>query len=354
MEEQGHQVVVIAPLKSPLFLKARTHGLTTYPLSFKPLARLGEYGRIRQIFVTEKPFVVNSHGLEDAQLALKAARKTDVQCRIMSHHEGSPIKKFWGCKNLYKRYSHYVFTDCEATNRSLQQFFKLKNIRIFSIPCGIIEQNNLPRMEDARKELALRLGLPQDMHFIGINGWIPSDLNNDFILNVFNRIKNELPHHIVVALNASQPLSTEVKVSIEKKTQKRIHFINTTNDIWHLYRALDCGIIIPKKNKRQSAQGIPLSLLEAMYAECPVIAPGRPGITDIIEDQKNGLLYKDGDTSQLLEAITQTVYKTTKAQELSRTAQNHVTKHHTIAAMGRDILRIYRIHQVKLEKRLMA
>lgn len=359
MEAQGHQAVIISPLKSPLYIKGRSHGLTVYPLSFKPLARIGEYGRIQQIFMTEKPFVVNSHGLADAQLALKAARKTGVQCRIMSHHQGTRIKKFWGCNTLYKKYSHYVLTDCESASRSIQHFFKLKNIRIFSVPCGIIEPQRLPGRQAARQKMALQLGLSQDTRFLGINGQCMPDIKTDFLLQFFTTLNAEIPHHLLVAMDAAHPLSNEAKTAIEKKTQKRIHFINpaidnTATDIWHFYSALDCGIFFPKQHKKQRAQGIPLPILEAMYAQCPVVAPDRPGITDIIEPEKNGLLFSDGDIAQLLETVRQTVCHKTDGRERIRAAQRHVKKHHTITTMGRDILRLYRIHQARLEKRLMA
>ena len=88
MQGNGHQVAIVAPGDSPLFHKTKQNGLTVYPMSFKPLARIGEYGRLKQIFAAEQPFVVNAHGKDDAKLALKAAQTMGVPCRIMSRHNG--------------------------------------------------------------------------------------------------------------------------------------------------------------------------------------------------------------------------------------------------------------------------
>ncbi len=95
MKTNGHQVAIITPGDSPLFKKAKQNELTVYPISFKSLAGLGEYGQLKQIFDREQPFVVNAHGKGDAKIALKAAQATGVPCRIMSRHNGKRIKCTW-------------------------------------------------------------------------------------------------------------------------------------------------------------------------------------------------------------------------------------------------------------------
>ena len=47
MKENGHQVAVVTPAGSPLFEKAKQNGVMVYPISFKPLARIGEYGTVK-------------------------------------------------------------------------------------------------------------------------------------------------------------------------------------------------------------------------------------------------------------------------------------------------------------------
>ena len=127
MKKNGHQVAIVAPGDSPLFKKAKKNGLMVYPMSFKALAGIGEYARLKQIFAGEQPFVVNAHGKGDAKLALKAAQTTGVPCRIMSRHNGIRVKNTWPNKKIYKTRCHYVFTTSKDSTAHLKQTFSLSD-----------------------------------------------------------------------------------------------------------------------------------------------------------------------------------------------------------------------------------
>jgi len=87
-----------------------------------------------------------------------------------------------------------------------------------------------------------------------------------------------------------------------------------------------------------------------MICECPVIGSKSGGIVDIIDHEKTGLLFNTDDPSDLADKVLQTLQHEAAAKERVETARDHVKKHHTIDAMGRNIIRIYRLHQVKLDR----
>lgn len=352
MTEKGHKIIVIAPSGSPLFKRAKKMGIQVYPLSFNRLAQMGEYSRLKKIFAAETPFAVNCHGQNDAGPALKAAGKTGVDCRIISQHAGSRIKKAWFIKGLYNQYCDYIFTDSPKTISLLQKFFKIKDIRIFSIPGGIIEPTTLPHKTEAQKELSFRFGLPPDTRFVGFTGQMPLSRMGDMILQTFESIKTQLPHHMVIASDQAEVFPSDLKENLVRATQGRIHFLDFEEAAWTLYRALDCMVFLPKKDEARQVPGIPQRLLEIMYAQCPVIAPKHSGITDIINHSQNDLLFDhDSQEKRIGQLVLKTIYQKSEALKgAAAAAGEHIRKHHTIDAMGRDILRIYRLHQIRLEK----
>ncbi|WDP93185.1 MAG: glycosyltransferase [Desulfobacter sp.] len=351
MEEQGHLVIIIAPLNSPLYLKAREKGITVHPLSFQTLAQVGEYGRIRQIFANEKPFVVNCHGRADARIALKAAQKTGVPCRIITRHTGGALKNTWANRKIYKTLSHYVFTTANDTTRHLRDLFNLSEMEIFSIPDGISEPDGLPENDDARKNLAHDFGLPVDTRFIGILGKVPEPKALAALFKAVKLSPRAASRHLVFFEKAENKNKERMaQLASELGMAGKIHHApGTEEDCWALYRALDC-LLFPEPPAVYP--GVPLGMLEALYAGCPVIGADCGGIRDIIAHEKTGLLFTPGHDSELAKMTEAALADETSAQKRAAVAREVAKNKYTMDAMGRDLIRIYRLRQVKIERRL--
>ncbi len=346
MEQQGHQVVIIAPKDSPLFNRAREYGISVYGISFKRFSLANEYSQLKQIFANEQPYVVNSHGRTDARIALKAAKKMEVACRIISRHTGVKARNTWRNRTLYKQLSHYTFTSSSHTMDLLKQVFKLKDMEIFSIPVGIVQPETLMPKPEARQELAKALDLDPATRFIGVLGNTIKNENLD-LLQVFKQIRTDIPHHLVIQGPETAALANEAE---KLYIRDRIHFMDPQEDIWPFYRALDCGILTPALCNGSPLEGVPLTLLEAMYSSCPVISTKTGGVTDLIEHGGTGLLFDPKNSEKLPKLILQILNKEAATKEMTHAARNRVKEHHTIDAMGRNIIRIYRLHQVRLER----
>ena len=50
-------------------------------------------------------------------------------------------------------------------------------------------------------------------------------------------------------------------------------------------------------------EGLPISIIEAMNKGLPIVATAVGGIPEIVEDQKNGLLFQPGDSKKLSEFL---------------------------------------------------
>ena len=140
-----------------------------------------------------------------------------------------------------------------------------------------------------------------------------------------------------------------------KDLDGRVHFMGFQEDVWPFYRAMDCKILPSKSRRGIPTEGVPQSLMEAMYASCPVVGSNNGGICDIIKDKSTGLLFEQGQEADLADCIYQTILqRETAALERVYSAREKIKKHHTIDAMGRNIIRIYRLHQVRMERERMV
>jgi glycosyltransferase involved in cell wall biosynthesis len=355
MENKGHQVVIITPMGTPLFTRAKEHGFHVHGVSFKRFSSLKDYGLLKQIFKDEQPHILNTHSKADSNIALPAAKKTGVPCRILSRHISDPVRNTWNNRKIYKQLTHFIFTTSDHTTQHLQQVFKLKDMEIFSMPSGIIPPQNLAPKESARKALARDLSLDAATRFIGFAGTVSKDRGVDTILKALKLIQSQIPHHIAILGEGTPDCLAKLKTLAESLGIKtRVHFLGANEDNWPYYRAFDCTVLATGNSHQLPSEGVPLALLEAMYSSCPVIGSKTCGITDIIVDKKTGLLFDPQKPEDLAYMILDTIANEAATLERVHQARELVRKKHTIDAMGRNIIRIYRLHQVKIARQYLV
>jgi glycosyltransferase involved in cell wall biosynthesis len=88
-------------------------------------------------------------------------------------------------------------------------------------------------------------------------------------------------------------------------------------------------------------EGLPMSLLEAMAAGCPVVATRVGGIPDVVDDGANGLLVPAGDPTALAAAIARLLAHPALGGRLARNARATVARNHAPAVAVQRIGRIY-------------
>lgn len=339
MADKGHQVIIIAPENTPLLQKANEHGLKLYPMAFKRLSALSDYSRLIRIFNQEKPHIVNTHGNTDSKIALPAAKKAHIPCRILSRHISTPVNNSWYNRLLYKKLSHYTFTTADYTKRHLQEVFNLPDQQIVSIPSGIVEPAGLTPKDEERRALAAKLNLDPCTRFIGFAGRLSLEKGVDTLLKGFHKAADHIPHHLVIAgTGEASFLDRMSELARNLDIENRVHFIGFQENVWPFYRSLDCKIL------PSVFEGIPQVLIEAMYALCPVIGSRTGGIADIITHDETGLLFDVGQSDELCEMIVKTIDNPRATNERAQNAEQKIKRCHTIETMGQKIIHIYQRH----------
>lgn len=352
MENKGHQIIIVAPKGTPLFKKAKKHGFKVYDISFNRLSILRDYDRLKRVFRNERPDVVNTHGNEDAKLSLYAAQKMNVPLRILSRHISAHVRNAWYSRKLYKKYCHYVFTTSDYTTKHLKQVFKLNDMKVFTLPSGIAEPEKTLEKSEAVAQLRKELRLDTQTKFIGFVGRVSEDKGVSIILKAFSKIKKRLPgYHIVIVGQGTDAYLNVLRNTAHKlDIAEKVHFTGFKENIWPYYPAFECKILPSIDMNGVPFEGIPQSILESMICRCPVIGSKSGGIKDIIKDRETGLLFETENPSDLADKIMTTLNNQSQTARQVKAAYKKVKKYHTLDAMGKNIIRIYRLHQVKLSR----
>lgn len=292
------------------------------------------------------PDVVHSHHpflLGDA--ALRVARRLHRPI-VFTHH------------TLYERYTHYVPFDspamkriaiqlateycnmCDsviAPSRSVADLLDERGVEVpvRAIPTGIdveaFASGDGPRL---RK----KLGIPENATVIGLVGRVAREKNLPFIAEAAARYLKRHPDAAFLLVGDGKALEETLGILRRQGVREaQIHAPGrmTGTDLIDAYAALDCFVFA----SQTETQG--LVLAEAMAAGTPVVALDGPGVREIMDDGKNGLMLPSGaDPEAFASAVERLTDDAEFAAECSRHA-SETARDYTVEACTTQVLDCY-------------
>ena len=120
--------------------------------------------------------------------------------------------------------------------------------------------------------------------------------------------------------------------NLMKQAQKlnvfhRIHFIGYQKEIKPIYEIIDVYV------QPSRFEGMPMSILEAMAAGCPVVATQIDGNSELVSDGATGWLVPPEDPESLANVIQTVLSRPTEAECRSVQAKERVSKHYSTTKM---------------------
>ena len=114
-----------------------------------------------------------------------------------------------------------------------------------------------------------------------------------------------------------------------------IKFVGAISDPRQLLQNVNLGIFPSLK------EGLPLALLEKMSMSLPVIVSDIPELTSIISDEKNGFIFKSGDSSDLAEKIRKLYKNPALALNVGKKARASVVSHYNFSDSLKKLEAVY-------------
>jgi glycosyltransferase involved in cell wall biosynthesis len=336
MRDRGHRLVILAPKQSRLLEEAANAGLETHTVPFAKSTQAADLRKLVRYLRHLHPDILNTHSSVDTWVSCLAGQLCRIPAIIRTRHLGKPVHPHLLNRWLYGSLCHHVFTTGAGITQALIRNLRLPPSHVSTIPTGIRPPARLPQRAAARHALIEALDLPPETRFIGCLAVLRQGKGHHVLIDAFRHIQAQLPHHHLLIIGGGgyrHVLEARIK---DANLQQRIHLTGYRSDTWNLLRALDIHVLAST-----SVEGTPQAILQAQFANCPVIASASGGITEVIAHGHTGLLVPPGAAEPLAQALLHLLTHSYDADKMAHKAQTYVQSHHTLDHMGAHILTQY-------------
>lgn len=290
--KKGHRVIIGCPFQGQVREHAEKLGLPMANITVVNSVDIFAVWEIRRMVLEKKIQVVIANLGKEYWPAAVAAKWSGVKV-VFVRHQLDYLKKVtvWLIANQVDR----VVADSGAVKEKLIASGvspeKIETIHI-GIELDKFNPNTVDRAE-ARKEW----GIGENELVIGNAGKLDPGKGVLDLLNAMEKVIGKYPHARLLFVGEG-PCRDELEKRAEiLKIKEKIIFAGLRKDMVKMYATMDI-FVLPSYR-----EGLPMSVMEAMSMEKPVIATTVGGIPELIHSEKNGLLVPPRDGGKLVEAI---------------------------------------------------
>lgn len=249
--------------------------------------------KVAKILRDEQIDIIHTHNTQPLVDGTIGAILSGVKTIIHTDHARKfPDKKrYMFAEWLMSHFVNKIVGVSEHTSNNLIKYEKISPKKIITIPNGIdgLKYNIKIDREKKKKEL----GITRDGPIIGLGVRLIKSKGITYLLKAMPELIKTFPDITLVIAGMGDYENQLKKEANEIGVDKNTLFIGPRLDMPELLKLFDLYVL------PSLSEGLPMVLLEAMAAGCPIIATKVGGIELAITDGENGLLIEPRN-SQLL------------------------------------------------------
>lgn len=257
------------------------------------LSNITAYRQLKKIINQENYDIIHTHtpmGSVVTRLAAKKARRNGTKIIYTAHgfhfFKGAPLLNwliYYPVERLMARHTDTLITiNKEDYHRAKKQF---KTNVIYMPGVGVDPKRFKPKLTTKQKlELRKSLGLKKDDFVMIYPAELNKNKNQTLLLHVLHEInKEDKSVHLLLA-GEDNLNGYHKKLADKLGVAKNVHFLGYRSDIPQLLQMSDLSVSASHR------EGLPVHLIEAMFAGLPIVTTKCRGATELMEDGVNGFV----------------------------------------------------------------
>lgn len=254
--------------------------------------------KVAKVLRQENIEIIHTHNTQPFVDGTIGALMSEVKTIVHTDHArdfSSDTRRNLFLEWLMSHFAYKVVGVSEHTAQNLIKYERISPKKIMTIMNGIDERkyNIVVSKNEKRKEL----GLSGNGPILGLAVRLTELKGVTYLLQAMPEVIRKFPDiNLVIAGDGllSEKLKKE---AFSLEIDKNVFFVGPRLDIPELLRLFDLYVL------PSLSEGLPMVLLEAMAACCPIIATNVGGVPTVINHGKNGCLIKPRDPEKLASEI---------------------------------------------------
>jgi glycosyltransferase involved in cell wall biosynthesis len=289
-----------------------------------------------------RPHIVDTHTARAGFLGRLAARLAGVPVIVHTYHGHvlhgyyGPAKS-WLLRGMEQSLAHItdrIITVSDRVKDELVAYGVASAEQISVIPLGFDLESFL-NAHAHRGTFRRELALDDDIKLVGIVGRIFPIKNHGLFLTAAARIaaSERAIRFVIVGDGVLRPaLEQQAR---ELGIADRVLFTGWRRDLPRIYADLDT-LVVSSDN-----EGTPVSAIEAMASNCPVVATCVGGLPDLIANGETGLLVPPRNAEELSGAVLRLLHNPETARNMSRKASAMARERFSVRRLITDMDHLY-------------
>lgn len=333
LQSRGHTVHPVVPggREGWLLTRFEERGIVWHPYDLRRPVDPGMPKRTARLLRDLHVDVVHSHEFTMAVYGAAAARRAGVP-HVVTMHGNEKTTEKWQ-RRMALRWalgqSDHAIAVSRDTRRHLESTLRLAPGSVGVVLNGIPEQRG--DRDRVRRELGVEAG---ELLVLAVGSLTPRK-GHAVLIRALASVAEAFSWKLAIAGRGPERDALEA-AALSAGLTDRIHLLGPRNDVADLQAAADI-FVMPSL-----WEGLPLALLEAMFAGNAIIASGISGIPEAIEDGVEGLLCEPGDVDGLAARLTLLMDDAQLRQRIGEAAQKRARTSFTIRAMADSYELLYR------------
>lgn len=288
---------------------------------------VGVVGRLAGLFQKEKIDAVITVGAGDKMFwGRLAARRAKVPVILSAlHSTGWPDGVGRLNRMLTGITDGFIAVAKDHARYQIEQE-RFPESKVFMIPNGI-DTDRFRFSMKARDRWREERAIPADSPVMGIVAALRSEKNHAQFVDAAAKVLREREDaHFVIAGEGPERELIETKIA-EHGIEQNVHLLGSIDDIPGVLSMIDIFALTSHN------EASPVSILEAMSCERPVVAPNVGSIHESVLEAKTGFLVDAGDTAATADRWLRLINDSDLSRKMGLAAREHVIANGSLASM---------------------
>lgn len=315
-------VVVFNP--GMLFDKLTALGVDVTLADESALSPVGQLKTICKHLRQHSTEIVHTHGLKENVLGVVSKYLTGAKHSVLTVHGSPEFQLSWRtpAKKLTQLLNRALTRFCHDAVIAVSQHLKSQVEALYPKKTVVIKNfvdtdetpTNSPRQPDNQRELKA----PYKISLVG--RCVPVK-RIDLFIDTVSSLRSDYKLEVIGKICGDGPLLETMKQYAEAKgVAQFIHFTGFVQDMEPEWAAMDV-LVMPSDH-----EGLPMTLLEALLRNIPVVAHNAGGIPEVLDNGNCGILVDNHSAAGYADKLAQLISHPEVATDLATNGQNHIKK----------------------------